>query len=340
MAKRLAEQTLVITGASSGIGLSAAEQAAAAGARVVIVSRDAEALATIARRLEQAHAAQVLPVAADVAVRAEVEEVARAALQRFGGFDTWINNAGVGLIGSVLDAWDEPSARRLMDTNFWGVVNGSLVAVAHLRHKGGTLVNMASITADHAVPLQSIYSASKHAVKGFTDGLRQELLAVNAPVAVVLAKPACVATPLIEHVAHPPGRHPRLVSPLYDPRDAARALLAAAEHPRREIEIGGAAALNAVASAFAPGLMETGAPVLVARQWRDERSAGSAGNLFAPSRDSHGRTVGRHPGQRVVPALYNRLTGPVQSAAALAVGGLALGALMAARLLARGGPGR
>jgi NAD(P)-dependent dehydrogenase (short-subunit alcohol dehydrogenase family) len=164
----------------------------------------------------------VLPVACDVGQHEQVGHLADAAIARFGGFDTWINNAGVGLIASVLDAYDEAQARRLMDTNYWGMVHGSLVAVAHLRRKAGTLINVASITADHAVPLQTVYSASKHAVKGFTEGLRQELLAENSPMAVVVVKPACIATPLIEHVAHPPGRRPRLVSPQCDPMDAAR----------------------------------------------------------------------------------------------------------------------
>jgi NADP-dependent 3-hydroxy acid dehydrogenase YdfG len=331
MAKPLPQQTIVITGASSGIGLATAEQAAAAGARLVIVGRDAPALERIARQLALEHRADVLPVAADVAQRGEVEEVARQALQRFGSFDTWINNAGVGLVGSLLDDFDEACARRVVDTNFWGTVHGSLAAVAHMRRRGGTLVNIASITADHAVPMQSVYSASKHAVKGFTDGLRQELMAEGAPVAVVLVKPACIATPLIEHVAHPAGRKPRLVSPLYDPRDAARAVLMVAERPQREISIGGAAGLNSVAASVSPGMMEVGAPVLADRQWRDERSDGSTGNLFAPSHDSHGRVLGHHPGQRIMPSLYNRALEPLQAVPGLLAGALAGGAWLLAQ---------
>ncbi|NML18008.1 SDR family oxidoreductase [Azohydromonas caseinilytica] len=336
MAKTLSDQVIVITGASSGIGLATAEQAALAGARLVITARDAQALQQIAQRLHDHHGATVLPVAADVAVRSEVEAVADAAMERFGRIDTWVNNAGVGLVGSVLDAHDEPSARRLFETNFWGSVNGSLAAAARMRRSGGVLINLASILADHAVPLQTFYSASKHAIKGFTDGLRQELQAEHSPLEVVLVKPACIATPLIEHAAHPPGRHPRLVSPLYAPGDAARAILRAAQHPQRDVEVGGVAALHSVAAGVAPQLLDLAAPLLVERQWRDEASPGSDGNLHTPSRDSHGRTLGQHPGQRVHPSVYNRLAEPAGGLGGLFYGALAGGAWLLAQALRSG----
>lgn len=336
MAQPLSRQVIVITGASSGIGLATAEQAAAAGARLVITARDGQALQAIAQRLHGHHGATVVPVAADVASRDAVEAVADAAMRHFGAMDTWVNNAGVGLVASVLDAWDEPSARRLMDTNFWGMVNGSLAATARMRRSGGTLINVASILGDHAVPLQTVYSASKHAVKGFTDGLRQELQAEHSPMEVVLVKPACIATPLMEHAAHPPGRVPRLVSPLYAPGEAARAILHAAQHPQRDVDVGGVAALHSVAAGLAPQLLDLAAPLLVERQWRDEPSPGSAGNLDVPSRDSHGRTLGHHPGQRVRASAYNRLTEPAQGLTGLFYGALAGGAWLLVQAL-RGG---
>ena len=335
MAKPLKQQTIVITGASSGIGLATAQTAARAGARLVITARDQPSLDAIAAQLATEHGAEVLALAADVGVREQVDRLAAAALARFGGFDTWINNAGVGLIASVLDAYRDPEARRLMDTNFWGMVYGSLAAAAFMRAHGGTLVNVASISADHAVPLQTVYSASKHAVKGFSDGLRQELQAEGSRMQVVLVKPASIASPLIEHVAHPPGRKPRLVSPLYDPYDAARAILAAAEHPQREVEIGGVAVGNSVAAAVAPGLMDMAAPFVAQRQWRDEPSAGSDGNLFTPSHDSHGRVLGHHPDQRVMPSLYNRAMQPLQAGPAALAGTIASGATRLAEALRR-----
>ena len=337
MAKPLSQQVIVITGASSGIGLATAEQAAAAGARLVITARGEEALHAIAQRLHAHHGATVVPVAADVASRDAMEAVADTAMRHFGAIDTWINNAGVGMVASVLDAWDEASARRLMDTNFWGMANGSLAATARMRRAGGTLINVASILGDHAVPLQTVYSASKHAVKGFTDGLRQELQAEHSPMEVVLVKPACIATPLIEHAAHPPGRQPRLVSPLYAPGEAARAILHAAQHPQRDVDVGGVAALHSVAAGLAPQLLDLAAPLLVERQWRDEPSPGSDGNLNTPSRDSHGRTLGHHPGQRVRASAYNRLAEPAQGLTGLFYGALAGGAWLLVQALRGGG---
>lgn len=303
----IARQTLVITGASSGIGLATARRAAAEGARLVMTARDDAGLQQVAQTLRE-RGAQVLAVPADVADREQVENVARVAIAEFGGFDTWINNAGVGLIASVLDAYDEVEARRVMDVNFWGVVHGSLAAVAHLRQRGGTLINMASMTADRAVPLQTVYSASKHAVKGFSDGLRQELIAQGAPVQVVLVKPASVGTPLIEHAAHAPGPQPKLVAPLYAPDEVARAMLHAAVHPQREVYIGAAAKAAGVMAAVAPGLLDHGAGMLVRLQGRDRSSAGSTGNLFVPAPDSTGRVEGEHPRQMLHTSAYTRLS--------------------------------
>jgi short-subunit dehydrogenase len=300
MHRPLSQQSIVITGASSGIGLATAQQAAAAGARVLMVARDLAALDREAQRLRERYASNgtvIAVAAADVARREDIDRAAQTAQAQFGGIDTWINNAGVAWVGSVIDDYDDAGARRLMETNFWGVVNGSLAAVEHMRRRGGTLINVGSMLSDRAVPLQTVYSAAKHAVKGFTDGLRQELRAAGVPIDVVLVKPASVATPLIEHAAHPPGRRPRLVSPLYTPEDVAMAMLRAAVQPVRDLHIGAAARAVGVLGAVAPDLLDLASSDLVQRQWRSEPSSGSGGNLDTPSVDSHGRTHGAHPGQ-------------------------------------------
>jgi short-subunit dehydrogenase len=321
MHRPLSQQTLVITGATSGIGLATAQQAAAAGARVLMVARDLAALdrqATLLRERYASGGATIAVAAADVARRDEVERAAQTAVAQFGGIDTWINNAGVAWVGSVIDDYDEARARRLVDTNFWGVVNGSLAAVAQMRRRGGTLINVGSMLSDRAVPLQSVYSAAKHAVKGFTDGLRQELRAAGVPIDVVLVKPASIATPLIEHAAHPPGRRPRLVSPLYTPDDVAAAMLRAAVQPVRDLHIGAAARAVGVIGAVAPELLDLASTDLVQRQWRHEPSDGSGGNLDTPSTDSHGRVYGDHPGQSARPSGTTRVEsrlGPISQTA-------------------------
>src|SRR5213076_34618 len=110
---------------------------------------------------------------------------------RFGGFDTWVNNAGVSVYGRIEQVPIE-DLRKIFETNFWGVVYGSRIAMEQMKNTGGggALINIGSTLSDRAIPLQGMYSASKHAVKGFTDALRIELESESAPVSVTLIKPA------------------------------------------------------------------------------------------------------------------------------------------------------
>jgi len=252
--KPLRDQTIVITGASSGIGLTTARRAGRAGARLVVAARNAEALQQLVHELSS-EGCQAFYVIADVGNPQEVENIARAAIERFGGFDTWINNAGVSIYGRIEDV---PLAdhRRLFDTNFWGVVHGSLAAVRHLKQRGGALINLGSEVSEVAIPLQGMYSASKHAVKGFTDALRVELQAENAPVSVTLIKPAGIDTMFVPHAKNYMTREPRLPAPVYSPDVVADAILFAAQHPRRDIFVGGAARLAASLAHYAPRLVD------------------------------------------------------------------------------------
>ena len=174
--KPLRDQVIVVTGASSGIGLATARMAAKGGACVVLAARSGAALAGIVAEIEAA-GGQAVWVEADVGQRAEVEVIAAKAITAFGGFDTWVNNAGVSIYGPIRETTLEDQ-RRLFETNYWGVVNGSLIAAEHLRERpdGGAIVNVASILSDAPIPVQGVYSASKHAVKGFTNALRMELM--------------------------------------------------------------------------------------------------------------------------------------------------------------------
>ena len=167
--KPLAEQVIVITGASSGHGLATACKGAAAGARVMLAARDEAALAKACEDIRSADGIAEFAVC-DVGSERDVEALAAATVARFGGFDTWVNNAGVGIYADALDiSLDEH--RQLFETNYWGTVHGSLVAVRHLRDKedGGALINVGSVNGDMGGPLMSAYNASKHAVKGFTE---------------------------------------------------------------------------------------------------------------------------------------------------------------------------
>jgi short-subunit dehydrogenase len=191
--KPLKEQVIIITGASSGIGLATARAAAAKGAKVVLVSRNEEALAQIEQEIKAA-GGEAIHVRADVGIKEQVQWIADTAMYHFGRIDTWVNDAGVSIYGRLEEVSEEDN-RRLFDTNFWGVVNGSLAAVKCMRNTGGAIINIGSELSDLSIPLQGMYSASKHAVKGFTDALRIELEEDKAPISVTLIKPAAGSHP-------------------------------------------------------------------------------------------------------------------------------------------------
>src|SRR5215211_1913288 len=178
--KRIHEQVIVITGASSGIGLATAQMAARRGARVVLTSRDEVDLGKVVEQI-RAEGGTATHVTADVANFEAMQRVALTAMREFGAIDTWVNNAGISIYGLIEDV-GLMDARRLFETNYWGVVHGTLAALPHLKAKGGALINVGSALSDTGYPLQGHYTASKHAVKGFTDSLRLELERAGAGV--------------------------------------------------------------------------------------------------------------------------------------------------------------
>ncbi|HEV3469960.1 MAG TPA: SDR family oxidoreductase [Pyrinomonadaceae bacterium] len=250
--KKLSEQVVVITGASSGIGLVTARMAARRGARLVVAARAEEALRQLVEEIRAA-GGEAEYVVADVGREEDVWNIAKTAHERFGGFDTWVNNAGVSIYGRILDHSTE-DMRRLFDTNFWGVVYGSQVAAIHLRRHGGAIINVGSTVGDRAIPVQGVYSASKHAVKGFTDALRMELEAEGAPVSVTLVKPATIDTPYVEHAKNLMERETALPPPVYAPEVVAEAILHCAEHPERDVFAGGSAKALSVMDKYMPRL--------------------------------------------------------------------------------------
>jgi short-subunit dehydrogenase len=251
--KPLNEQVIVITGASSGIGLATAMLAAERGAKLVLIARSAKTLKHLVAQIISA-GGEAVDVVADVADREKIRLAAKTTVDRFGRIDTWINNAGVSIYGR-LEEVSEADSRRLFDTNFWGIVNGSLAALPYLKEHGGALINIGSETSEAIVPLLGMYSASKHAVKGFTDALRVEVQEFDkAPVSITLIQPSAVNTPFPQHAKNYMDKEPKLPPPLINPEQVAEAILKAATEGGRDVKVGAMAVVNTTISKLAPSL--------------------------------------------------------------------------------------
>lgn len=284
--KPIDQQVIVITGASSGIGLATADLAAERGAKLVLAARSKVTLDAIVERYA-AEGAEAIAVAADVGVRAQVARITEQAIDRFGRIDTWVNDAGVSVYG-LLEEVSEEDSRRLFDTNFWGVVNGSLEALPYLKSGGGALINVGSEVSEAVIPLQGMYSASKHAVKGFTDALRIEMNLAKAPVSVTLIEPTAVNTPYPQHAKNYTDREAALPTPQLDPRKVAEAILDAATHRRRDVKVGMMARINTNMSHLAPTIADWMASKQIDRQHYDEPPRDRAGALYEASEKGAG----------------------------------------------------
>jgi short-subunit dehydrogenase len=290
--KPLREQVIVITGATSGIGLATARMASDRGARLVIAARNEEALQAVVAEIQD-KGGEAVAVIADVGREADVNRIKDEAIRRFGGFDSWINNAAVSIYGR-LDEVTVEDMHRLFDTNFWGQVYGSRAALSHFRDRGrpAKLINMGSVLGERAIPIQGIYSASKHAVAGFTEGLRMEIDAAGLPVSVTLIKPSAIDTPYKDHAKNYLDVAPKNPPPVYDVRVVARAILYACEHDRRDITVGGAGRLINLASGLAPRMSDR---VMARAMPYLQRSHDPAGprehnNLYTPLDDLEERS--------------------------------------------------
>ncbi|MEN2787935.1 SDR family oxidoreductase [Sphingomonas qilianensis] len=251
--KPLASQVMLITGASSGIGLVTARAAARKGARVMLVARnEAALLEATAGIVNEGHEAAF--AVADVRSIDQLRDAAAAAVARFGRIDSWINCAGVALYATLADT-PEDEHQQLFQTNYFGMVHGSLVAVEHLRNAGGALITIGSIAGDIPAPIMGAYAASKHAVKGYTESLRIEINADQLPISVTLIKPAGIDTPIAGHAANHVEGEALIPAPLYAPDLVADAILEAAVTPRLSITVGGTGRAQVLLGTHFPGLL-------------------------------------------------------------------------------------
>ena len=245
----------VVTGASAGIGRALVRRLAERGARIGLLARGRERLEAAAREVQRL-GGQAVVVPADVADAAAVEEAAARAEAEFGPPDLWVNNAMASVFAPIWRVSAE-EFRRVTEVTYLGVVHGTQAALRRMMPRdAGTIVQVSSALAYRGIPIQAPYCAAKHAVLGFTDALRSELLHERSRIRVTAVHLPAVNTPQFDWVEnHLPWR-PAPPDPLYQPEVAARGILFAIDHPRRDVYVGGTTVAARWAQRLIPGLVD------------------------------------------------------------------------------------
>lgn len=281
---------IVVTGASAGVGRATVRELARKGANLVLVARGPDGLQAARREVERlGSTALVMP--ADVADPQAVDAAAEAAVERFGRIDGWVNNAMVTVMAPV-HALDPAEVRRVTEVTYLGVVHGTLAALRYMRRRGkGTIVQVGSALAHRGIPLQAAYCAAKHAVQGFTESLRAELLHDGSQIKVTIVHLPALNTPQFTWSRTKLDRRPQPVPPIFQPEVAARAICWSLEHPeRRRLLVGWPTVETVWGNALAPGMVDDKlARDGVSAQLTDQPlSPGRRENLWEPVPGDHG----------------------------------------------------
>jgi NAD(P)-dependent dehydrogenase (short-subunit alcohol dehydrogenase family) len=289
-------QTVVVTGASAGIGRATAQLFGERGARVGLIARGYAGLDGAARDVEKA-GGTALAVSADVADYQQISDAAQQIEERFGPIDVWVNVA----FTSVFSPFAEMTAeefRRVTEVSYLGFVYGTMVALSRMRPRGrGSIVQVGSALGARSIPLQSAYCGAKHAVNGFTESLRCELRHERSGVHVTVVQMPAVNTPQFSWVRSRLPNHPQPVPPIYQPEVAARGVVYAADHPRRkQYWVGGSTAATILANRVAPALLDR---YLARTGYDSQQTSEPIGpdrpeNLFQPVDGVNGRDFGAH----------------------------------------------
>ena len=284
------EEVIVVTGASAGLARAAAVELARSGARVALLARGRAGLEAAAREVEQA-GGQALVIPMDVADPEQVEAAADRVEARWGPIDVWINGAMV-TVYSPVQALTPAEIRRVTEVTYLGAVHGTLAALARMRPRDrGAIVQVGSALAYRSIPLQSAYCGAKHALRGFTNSLRSELIHDGSRVRLVMVQLAGFNTPQFQWGrAHVP-KHPRPLPPWYQPEVAARGIAWAARHPRRrELWVGYPAVKAILGERLAPWL---GDRILAREAYEGQMTDQDVApdrpdNLYAPAEGDYG----------------------------------------------------
>jgi NAD(P)-dependent dehydrogenase (short-subunit alcohol dehydrogenase family) len=281
--KPIAQQVVVVVGASSGIGRATALQFAQRQAKVVVAARTESALASLVSEIQLA-GGEAIAVTADVSVLEQVQSIADKAIERFGRIDTWVHAAATAII-APFDRVTPEEFKRVIDVNLMGAVYGAMVAMPRLRQTGrGAFIAISSVEARRSMPLQTSYSASKHGLEGFLDALRAELRYEGLPISITNILPSVINTPFYNKARTKLGVKPTGVPPYYQPNIVAEAILHAAEYPTRDTIVGDVGRVVDLLQKVAPDLVDTlvGAIAVPFQKTNTIKTAEDPNNLFEP----------------------------------------------------------
>ncbi len=289
-------QVVVITGASAGIARAVAEEFGSRGAKVGLLARGRAGLDGAARSVEEAGGV-ALPIETDVADHRQVEAAAERVESELGPIDVWINVAFTSVFSPFTEITPE-EFRRVTEVSYLGFVYGTMVALARMRPRNsGAIVQVGSALGSRSIPLQSAYCGAKHAVNGFTESVRTELLHDRSHVAITVVQMPAVNTPQFSWVLSRLPDHPQPVPPIYQPEVAARAVVFAADHPRRkQYWVGASTVGTLLGQKLAPALLDR----YLARTGYGSQQTGQKvdphrpNNLWAPVDRPRGSDHGAH----------------------------------------------
>jgi NAD(P)-dependent dehydrogenase (short-subunit alcohol dehydrogenase family) len=280
-------QVVVVTGATAGIGRATARRFAARGADVALLARGTAGLQAAAEEVESL-GGRALPIEVDVADHRQVDAAAGRVEAELGPIDVWVNDAFTSVFAPFVQIEPE-EFRRVTEVSYLGYVHGTRAALERMLPRDrGAIVQVGSALAYRGIPLQSAYCGAKHAIQGFHESVRAELLHERSNVHVTMVQMPAVNTPQFGWVLSRLRRQAQPVPPIYQPEVAARAVVYAAEHPkRREYWVGGSTVGTLIADKLAPGLLDrylarTG---YGAQQTPQPRNPRQPGNLWKPADD-------------------------------------------------------